>query len=150
VIDKTVIKAAVALASGLLFGVGVFIAGVSNPEKVLGFLDIFGAWDPSLALVMAGALSVVIVEFSSARGLDPCFVGEPFHWPAERPVDLPLVAGSILFGVGWGMTGFCPGASLVALGLGYLPAALFVASLFFGFMIGGVLTAKRRSEIEPY
>lgn len=149
-IAKSVIKPSVALASGVLFGVGLFIAGMSNPEKVLAFLDIFGAWDPSLALVMAGALSVVIVEFSGARALDRCFVGEPFHWSAERPVDLPLVAGSILFGVGWGMTGFCPGASLVALGLGYLPAALFVASLFVGFGIGGALTAERRSGIEPY
>ena len=101
-------KPAVALLSGLLFGAGLYISGMSNPAKVVGFLDISGSWDPSLALVMAGALSVVIVEFSGARAIDRSFVGDPISWPASRPVDLPLVAGSILFGIGWGLTGFCP------------------------------------------
>ena len=139
----TLAKPAVALVSGLLFGAGLYISGMSNPAKVVGFLDISGAWDPSLALVMAGALSVVIVEFSGARAIDRSFVGDPISWPASRPVDVRLVAGSILFGIGWGLTGICPGASMVGLGLGYLPAALFVVSLIFGLKIGHELSGKR-------
>ena len=136
-------KAGVALVSGLLFGAGVYISGMSNPAKVVGFLDIFGAWDPSLALVMAGALSVVIIEFSGARAIDRSFVGDPISWPASRPVDVRLVVGSVLFGIGWGLTGFCPGASVVSLGLGYLPAALFVVSLIFGLKIGNEVSEQR-------
>lgn len=138
----SVVKPAVALLSGLLFGAGLFVSGLSDPAKVLGFLDVFGVWDPSLALVMAAALSVVVVEFSGARALDRSFVGEPFVWPKSGPVDLPLVAGSILFGLGWGIAGLCPGTALVGLGLGRLPAALFVIGLLLGSMMGGAWSGE--------
>ncbi|MDR2113296.1 MAG: hypothetical protein LBQ62_09390 [Candidatus Accumulibacter sp.] len=131
----SIARPVIALLSGLLFGAGLFISGMSNPAKVRGFLDVFGAWDPSLGLVMASALGVVIVEFNGARAIDRSFVGDPLRWPEAEPVDFPLVAGSVLFGIGWGLAGLCPGASLVGLGLGQLPAAVFVASLLFGIAL---------------
>lgn len=133
---------AVGLVSGLLFGIGLYISGMGNPAKVLTFLDVSGTWDPSLALVMAGALSVVIVEFSVARSVDRSLVGDPISWPSAKAVDWRLIVGSILFGIGWGLTGICPGASLIGLGLGYLPSALFVVSLIFGLKIGDGLSKK--------
>ncbi|MDR1935218.1 MAG: YeeE/YedE family protein [Candidatus Accumulibacter sp.] len=138
-----VARPVIALLSGLLFGIGLFVSGMSNPAKVQAFLDVFGAWDPSLGLVMAAALGVVVVEFHGARAIDRSFVGEPFHWPEPQPVDFPLLVGSVVFGVGWGIAGLCPGAALVGLGLGQLPAAVFVTAMLLGIALVGQMTDDR-------
>jgi uncharacterized membrane protein YedE/YeeE len=121
-----------ALLAGLVFGVGLIVSGMANPKKVLGFLDLAGAWDPSLVLVMVGAIAVGLVAFAVARSRTRSFLGLAIQLPAARHVDKRLVGGSLLFGVGWGLAGFCPGPALVALGMGELKAAVFVAAMLLG------------------
>ena len=130
-------SALAAFASGLVFGLGLIISGMADPGKVKGFLDLAGAWDPSLAFVMAGAILVGFFAFRAARGRAHSMLGTAMQLPAERAIDLRLVCGSILFGVGWGLAGFCPGPALVALGAGLPAAAIFVAA-----MLGGMLLVK--------
>src|SRR5258708_2182538 len=110
---------AVSFALGLLFGLGLVVSGMANPAKVLGFLDLAGAWDPSLALVMAGAIAVGVVGFAVAGRRARSWLGLPMRLPSSRNVDRRLVAGGLLFGIGWGLAGFCPGPAVVALGAGY-------------------------------
>ena len=105
---------------------------MSDPGKVLGFLDLAGAWDPSLALVMAGAIGVGLIGFRLARDRDASLLGLPMHLPAKGGIDRRLVAGSFVFGVGWGLAGFCPGPALVALGTGSVEALVFVAAMLAG------------------
>src|SRR5690349_16840964 len=105
---------------------------MANPAKVQGFLDLSGAWDPSLALVMAGAVAVGMVAFFIARQRTMTLLGAQMRLPAARDIDRRLVFGSLLFGVGWGVAGFCPGPGLVALGMGYVKALVFVASMLAG------------------
>lgn len=121
-----------AFLSGALFAVGLAVAGMTNPAKVVGFLDLFGAWDPSLAFVMIGAIGVhvVAVRWSKRRRM-PLFDGR-FHLPTRRDVDVRLVVGSALFGVGWALAGFCPGPGLVAMTAGQLPALVFVLGMAAG------------------
>jgi uncharacterized membrane protein YedE/YeeE len=107
---------------------------MTDPAKVLGFLDLAGAWDPSLAFVMAGAILVGLVAFTVAKRRTRTFLGGAMHLPTSRDIDRRLMAGSLLFGAGWGLAGFCPGPGLVAMGAGEPKAALFVAA-----MIGGML-----------
>ena len=128
-IDRTLVTAFVA---GLVFGAGLLVSGMANPEKVLGFLDLFGNWDPSLAFVMAGAIAVGLVAFRLAGQRHRSFLGEPLRVPTRRDVDKRLVLGSLGFGIGWGLVGFCPGPALVALGAGEGKAVLFVASMVAG------------------
>ena len=122
---------------GLGFGAGIAISGMGNPAKVLNFFDIFGNWDPSLMLVMLSALAVTFIGYRLVlRRPAPAF--EPkFHLPTRRELDLPLVGGSALFGIGWGLSGFCPGGAIPALGSGSPAPFIFVAS-----MIGGMLAAN--------
>ncbi len=124
-----------ALLAGLIFGLGLIVSGMADPAKVLGFLDLAGAWDPSLALVMAGAVAVGLVAFTIARGRQFSLLGAPMQLPQRGPVDRRLVLGSLLFGVGWGVAGFCPGPALVALGMGECKAAVFVAAMLAGMGI---------------
>lgn len=124
----------VALVAGTLFGVGLVVSGMANPAKVLGFLDIFGAWDPSLALVMGGALSVGLVGFAGASRREQSALGLPMRIPGAGKADRRLILGSLLFGVGWGLAGFCPGPALVALATGATGAFVFAAS-----MVGGMI-----------
>jgi uncharacterized membrane protein YedE/YeeE len=119
---------------GLLFGIGLLVSDMTDPAKVLGFLDLAGAWDPSLAFVMAGAILVGLVAFTVAKRRTRTFLGGAMHLPTSRDIDRRLMAGSLLFGAGWGLAGFCPGPGLVAMGAGEPKAALFVAA-----MIGGML-----------
>ena len=108
-------------ACGLIFGAGLLISGMTEPEKVLGFLDIFGAWDARLAFVMAGAVAVAAIGFALAqRRSAPVFTAK-FLWPERSDIDAPLVAGGVLFGIGWGLVGICPGPALVNLA-GFQPA----------------------------
>ena len=105
-----------ALISGLLFGVGLMVSGMANPAKVLGFLDMAGRWDPSLAFVMVGAIAVGSIAFLFAKRRKKSLLGLPMQIPASTNVTLRLVLGSAVFGVGWGLAGFCPGPALVATG----------------------------------
>lgn len=104
-----------ALIAGLVFGIGLIVSGMSNPAKVLGFLDLAGNWDPSLALVMAGAILISFIPFQLASRTPRALLGEPMRLPTARDIDRRLVLGSLIFGVGWGLAGYCPGPALVSL-----------------------------------
>ncbi|WP_395686292.1 DUF6691 family protein [Caenimonas koreensis] len=121
-----------AFLSGLVFGIGLVVSGMSNPAKVLAFLDLAGAWDPSLAFVMAGAIAVGAVAFAFARKRTVALLGEPMRLPDARAIDGRLVGGAMVFGIGWGIAGFCPGPAVVALGLGQGKALIFVAAMLAG------------------
>ena len=123
---------AVSLAAGLLFGAGLLVSGMANPAKVLGFLDLFGAWDPSLALVMAGAVGVGLLGFPFVARRARSALGLPMRMAPPRPLDQRLLVGAAIFGVGWGLAGFCPGPALVALATGSPKAILFVVSMLVG------------------
>jgi uncharacterized membrane protein YedE/YeeE len=133
-----------ALLAGLVFGLGLILSGMADPAKVLGFLDLAGAWDPSLAFVMAGAIAVGLVAFGVARRRTVSLLGADMALPPRGRVDRRLVAGSVLFGMGWGLAGFCPGPGLVAVGLGELKAVVFVAAMVAGMGLFEI-TAGRRS-----
>lgn len=120
---------------GLLFGIGLILAGMTDPGKIIGFLDLFGPWDPSLALVMGGAIGVGVFAFAMARKRTVSFLGEAMQLARPSPVDRPLVAGSLLFGMGWGLAGYCPGPALVSLGAGHWQAAVFVVSMVAGMLV---------------
>ncbi|HXZ09566.1 MAG TPA: DUF6691 family protein [Paraburkholderia sp.] len=124
-----------ALCAGLLFGFGLIVSGMANPAKVLGFLDLAGQWDPSLAFVMIGAIAVGAIGFALAKRRKKSLLGLPMQLPAAGAVTLRLVLGSAAFGVGWGLAGFCPGPALVALGAGYLKAWGFVGAMLVGMAI---------------
>lgn len=135
-----------ALLAGLVFGLGLLVSGMADPAKVLGFLDLAGAWDPSLALVMGGAIAVGLPAFALARRRSRSLLGQAMQLPAERTVTRPLVLGSLLFGVGWGLVGLCPGPALVALGIGHAEAPVFVAAMLAGmglFEVFGRFGSKR-------
>jgi uncharacterized protein len=121
-----------ALLSGLVFGLGLIVSGMANPAKVLAFLDLAGDWDPSLALVMGGAIGVGCVAFHVARRRRVSLLGVPMQIEAHGGIDRRLLLGSLAFGVGWGLAGFCPGPALVTLGMGEWKAALFVAAMLAG------------------
>jgi uncharacterized membrane protein YedE/YeeE len=129
---------ATALVAGLLFGAGLAVGGMTNPRKVIGFLDIGGAWDPSLAFVMLGAIAVHFFAYRWVRGSAAPLFADEFAIPKLRHIDAKLVAGSALFGVGWGLGGYCPGPGIVSLGAGRSDALVFVASM----AIGWFFTAK--------
>ena len=120
---------------GLIFGAGLLISGMTDPQKVLGFLDIFGAWDATLAFVMAGAVAVTAAGFAIARHRTAPVVSARFLWPDRNDIDAPLVAGAVLFGIGWGLAGICPGPALVNLAGLSLPIVVFVVAMIAG-MIG--------------
>jgi uncharacterized membrane protein YedE/YeeE len=137
------------LVAGLLFGIGLIVSGMANPAKVLGFLDLAGAWDPSLALVMAGAIGVGLPAFAFAKSRPRSLLGAPIELPRERKVDRRLVGGSLLFGIGWGIAGFCPGPALVALGMRRGEALVFVLAMLAGMAVFEVLERARRPRDEP-
>jgi uncharacterized membrane protein YedE/YeeE len=131
-------------ACGLIFGAGLLISGMTDTAKVLGFLDIFGAWDATLAFVMTGAIAVTAVGFALAkrRGA-PVFAAQSL-WPTRKDIDAPLVAGTALFGIGWGLVGLCPGPALVNLAGLSVPVMVFVAAMAAG-MIGQDLWSKQKT-----
>lgn len=137
-----------ALLAGLVFGFGLILAGMANPAKVIGFLDLAGRWDPSLAFVMAGAILVGFAAFFMAHRRTVSLLGGAMHLPKARNIDRRLVAGSLLFGIGWGVAGFCPGPALVALGMGETKALVFVTAMLAGMAVFELLeqagTAKTR------
>ncbi|CAN5780029.1 YeeE/YedE thiosulfate transporter family protein [soil metagenome] len=123
------------LLAGLVFGLGLILSGMANPAKVLGFLDLAGRWDPSLAFVMAGAIAIGAVAFRVARTRTSTLLGAPIKLPTAQQIDRRLLAGGLLFGVGWGIAGFCPGPALVALGMGDIKAVVFVCAMLAGMGI---------------
>ena len=124
-----------ALLAGLIFGLGLIVAGMANPAKVLGFLDIGGLWDPSLALVMAAAVAIAILGFIWAKKRKVSLLGQPLQLPTSNRIDRRLIGGSLLFGAGWGLAGICPGPALVLLGAGMFKGVIFVAAMVAGMAI---------------
>lgn len=122
-------------AIGVLFGWGLIISGMSNPQKVLGFLDLTGLWDPSLIFVMFGAVLVGLAGFYVVSKRTVAFFGGALHIPTRKDITKPLIIGSLIFGAGWGIAGFCPGPALVALGAGHLKALVFVIAMLVGMEI---------------
>ena len=123
------------LLCGLVFGAGLLISGMVQPTKVLGFLDIFGVWDPSLAVVMAAALAVSVPGFMLAKGRSQPLLAARGFWPARDDIDRPLVVGSALFGIGWGLVGLCPGPALESLATLSPDVLVFVAAMAAGMVL---------------
>ena len=126
---------AIEFVIGLTFGLGLILSGMTDPAKVIGFLDLAGQWDPSLALVMAGAIAVGVVAFAMAKRRSTTLLGAAMELPQSREIDRPLVVGSLVFGAGWGLAGFCPGPALVAAAAGYWQAWVFVAAMLVGMAV---------------
>ena len=138
-----------ALVAGLLFGVGLAMSGMLNPVRVLGFLDVAGAWDPTLAFVLAGAVAVSAAGYQVARRRQhPAFAAR-FDIPTGRHIDARLLAGAAIFGVGWGLAGFCPGPALASLSLGLVKSFGFVAAMLLGMALHGALTRRRGGTHQP-
>ena len=133
-----------AFGCGLLFGAGLLISGMTQPDKVLGFLDIFGAWDATLAFVMAGAVIVTGLGFALARRRGTPMLASKLQWPTRHDIDAPLLTGAALFGIGWGLVGLCPGPAIVNLASFSLPVIVFVVAMAVG-MLGFELWQQRAS-----
>lgn len=131
-----------ALSAGLLFGLGLIAGGMTDPAKVKGFLDLAGAWDPSLALVMGGGIAIGVFAFARARSQGTAWSGDPIDLPSSQRIDGRLLAGGVLFGAGWGIGGFCPGPAIVALASGVMPAVVFVVAMLAGMVIHDRLLAR--------
>jgi uncharacterized membrane protein YedE/YeeE len=129
----------VAFATGALFAVGLLISGMTDPAKVIGFLDVGGAWDPTLAFVMAGAIAVHAPFVRFARRLRAPLLAPAFHGPSRAAVDPTLAAGAAVFGAGWGVSGYCPGPALVSLGAGAAPVVVFVGATIAGIAVTRVV-----------
>jgi uncharacterized membrane protein YedE/YeeE len=123
------------LICGFVFGWGLLISGMTQPTKVLGFLDVLGAWDPSLAVVMAAALAVSALGYAYVQRLDRPYLSPQAYWVSNRTIDRPLLAGAAIFGVGWGLVGLCPGPALVNVATASLPVLVFVAAMTAGMML---------------
>jgi uncharacterized membrane protein YedE/YeeE len=133
-LDKNYFSRLVEFVVGLLFGLGLMLSGMTDPGKVLGFLDLFGQWDPSLALVMGGAIMVGFFAFTLAKKRASTFLGGALRLPTVNRLDKPLVIGSLLFGAGWGLAGFCPGPALVSMADGQPKALSFVLAMLVGML----------------
>lgn len=133
-----------AALSGVIFGLGLIAAGMTDPAKVKNFLDLFGAWDPSLAFVMGGAIAVGLFAFALARKRSTAFLGGAMHLPTSKDIDRRLVLGGVTFGVGWGLAGFCPGPGLVSLASGQPKAAVFIAAMVAGMLVFEFVERQRQ------
>ena len=133
--NRTTLHRLTEFAVGLIFGWGLLISGMTDPGKVIGFLDLAGAWDPSLAFVMGGAIAVGFFAFGAARKRTTNFFGGALHLPTSKDIDKRLVVGALLFGAGWGLAGFCPGPGIVSMAAGEGKAAVFVAAMIAGMLV---------------
>lgn len=124
-----------AFITGLIFGLGLIVSGMTNPSKVIGFLDLAGSWDPSLAFVMAGAIFVGIIAFRFAKAGQKSLLGDVMHLPTANQIDLRLIAGALVFGVGWGLAGYCPGPALTSIAQGGSKPLIFVVAMICGMAI---------------
>jgi uncharacterized membrane protein YedE/YeeE len=136
-------RALIAFLGGLIFGLGLLLGGMADPLKVKAFLDVAGAWDPSLALVMGGAIAVAVFAFARAKRHPRALTGDAIELPTSRRIDLRLVRGGVLFGIGWGIGGYCPGPALVALGGGSVPALIFVLAMLVGMTVHDTIADRR-------
>ncbi len=132
------------LAAGLIFGLGLVISGMADPAKVLNFLDVAGHWDPSLAFVMLGAIAVTATGYRFVLRRPKPLLEDTFHLPGRSTIDRPLVIGSAIFGLGWGLFGFCPGPAITSLGLAATGTFVFVPAMLIGIAVAG-LVGKSRS-----
>jgi len=132
-----------AFAAGLLFGMGLLLSGMADPAKVIGFLDLAGPWDPSLALVMGGAIAVAVLPFTWARRQSRSLLGTPMQLPQKRELDRRLIGGSLLFGIGWGIAGICPGPAVALLLTSYWQILLFVLAMLAGMWLFSALERRR-------
>lgn len=139
-------QGAIALVSGLLFGAGLVVSGMTQPTKVIGFLDLFGAWDASLMLVMGGAIGVHFFAYRFIAGKSSPWFAIKFSVPSRRDVDAKLIVGAVLFGAGWGLGGFCPGPGIVAAASGATSVLVFVAALLAGTYATAKLEARAASR----
>jgi len=139
---------AASFTAGFVFGVGLLVSGMANPAKVLGFLDLAGAWDPSLALVMAGAVAVGAAAFAFMKGRARTLLGAPVLLPGARKIDRRLIVGSLVFGVGWGLAGICPGPALVLAGAGSAKGLVFLAAMIAGNGIFEFFEKKKRASSD--
>lgn len=124
-----------ALIAGLLFGIGLIVSGMTDPTKVIGFLDLAGRWDPSLAFVMAGAIAVAAIAFRFTARRSTTLLGTPMQLPAARTIDRRLIVGGLCFGAGWGLAGYCPGPALASLLSGSVKPVFFVAAMVTGMAL---------------
>jgi uncharacterized protein len=138
-----------ALLAGLIFGIGLILSEMANPAKVLSFLDMTGSWDPSLAFVMIGAISIGAIAFTVARRRGQTYLGSSLQLPTSRVIDKRLILGSLAFGIGWGMAGICPGPGLVLVGAGSLHGFIFVIAMLLGMGIFELLERSRTSHSKP-
>lgn len=136
-----------ALFAGLVFGIGISISGMINPAKVFNFFDIAGTWDPSLAFVMGGAVIVTFIGYRLVWRRDAPLFGGGFQVPTATHIDAKLVGGSALFGIGWGIAGFCPGAAIPALGTGRWEVALFLGAVIVGFFLRRLLAPTQPKQV---
>ena len=143
---KRTLYTGAAFIVGLIFGVGLIVSGMFNPATGLGSLDLAGRWAPSLALVMAGAVAVGRVGFGATAKRTQSWLGAPMQLPKTRDIDARLLLGSLAFGVGWGLAGFCPGPALVALGAGQAKAVVFVAAMILGMLVFEILERLQRAK----
>jgi len=132
---SAVLRCGAALTSGLVFGLGLSLSGMLDPARVRGFLDVLGDWDPSLVVVLGGAVTVSTAGYALARRLHRPALDSGFHWPRPTRIDGPLVLGAVLFGIGWGLSGFCPGPAVAALSTGTAPVAVFVGAMLAGMAV---------------
>jgi len=135
-------RAWIAFAAGLLFGLGLSLGGMTQPAVVLGFLDIFGAWDPRLVFVMAGAVLTTAVGYRLLLRRPRPLLAERFQWPVSRRIDARLVGGAALFGIGWGIAGYCPGPALASLGAGVPALLVLVACMIAGWWLAARLLPR--------
>lgn len=138
---------------GLMFGIGIVISGMGNPAKVINFFDVAGTWDPSLLLVMGGALVVTFVGYRLVLPRPAPMFERKFSLPTARTIDTKLIGGSALFGIGWGITGFCPGGAIPVLGTGVVDVAIFLAAMVAGMLATRALTARKpanRTDATPF
>lgn len=137
------------LGIGLLFGVGLVVSGLANPAKILNFLDLAGTWDPSLAFVMGGAVLVTFVGYRLVLKRDHPLLAPQFHLPTRKDIDIKLFTGPALFGIGWGLGGYCPGPALTSLGLGASGTLVFVPAMFAGMWAARLLADRQSDPLVP-
>lgn len=134
-----------ALLSGLMFGLGLILAGMTNPAKVLAFLDLGGLWDPSLGLVMGGAIAVGLIAYRIAGKRSTSFLGLPMNIPTSHIIDKRLVIGGLVFGIGWGLAGICPAPAFVLLGAGSVKGIVFLIAMLIGMGVFELLESRRKN-----
>jgi uncharacterized membrane protein YedE/YeeE len=136
-----------------MFGMGLMLSGMTDPSKVIGFLDLFGNWDPSLALVMGGAIMVGVFAFTVAKKRTTTFLGGVLRFPTNMDIDKKLVIGSLMFGAGWGLAGFCPGPALVSMADGQPKALVFILAMLVGMLgfelMDRFIHAPRKAKLNP-